>query len=564
MYKNNKKGIYTIMSISLLMFVYSKGLSQSWDIVKTFGSPGFDEGINIDIDNDKNIYFAGIYTEAFDIDSVLLNLDNSGSCLFRNDIILVKIDSLGNTNWIKQINGKCVDNIFSIIEKDEWLYLSGNINSFSNDTGHINFCDSSIYIDQTSAFIAKLNANNGELDWLKLYPTSSNSVYVTSDVNNDNELYCVISFSDNINIEGTAYSTNTSNPDVIHSILLKYNEFGSLIWNVHIKNNNEDSGLLRIEAGKELFIYGIYNDTVFFGNDTIDVLINSAGTYISKVDTSGNHLWTKSIQCLNMESYHMTTDNNSNIYITGMYSDTLRFLGNVFLPIYNDDVFIAKIDSTGSLIWWKQIVGNLGFYYESWVRNLAVNDIEEVFFYNEISLVYDTVIIDSVWLVPNGVFNHDFVCKLSKDGVCQWGFTMPVIDHFSINAINAKGNDLFITGDFSGVNNQLGSQSLYSNGSSDMYIANFNYLLNQYELINKGNISCILYPNPAKNNINVKVINHKKWEIKLEIVDMHGRVVQEIEFGNNINVDISDLQPGLYFVKIITGNNTILKKFIKQ
>ena len=65
-----------------------------------------------------------------------------------------------------------------------------------------------------------------------------------------------------------------------------------------------------------------------------------------------------------------------------------------------------------------------------------------------------------------------------------------------------------------------------------------------------------IYPNPA-NNV-VKILNDNNLNIiKIEIVDLTGRIVLSTE--KNANINVSELTEGQYFMKII-GESTIVKK----
>jgi hypothetical protein len=74
----------------------------------------------------------------------------------------------------------------------------------------------------------------------------------------------------------------------------------------------------------------------------------------------------------------------------------------------------------------------------------------------------------------------------------------------------------------------------------------------------------ILYPNPARDKISVRLEN--PGSVNLELVDANGRSVLTAELRNEINeIDISELASGLYFY-IIKDNGAISQrgKVIKE
>jgi len=77
--------------------------------------------------------------------------------------------------------------------------------------------------------------------------------------------------------------------------------------------------------------------------------------------------------------------------------------------------------------------------------------------------------------------------------------------------------------------------------------------------------SFFIYPNPAKSFVE---ISSDKFSIsKIEIMDISGKQVDILNniSENDVNIDISELQNGIYFIKISTlKNSVIIKKFVKE
>ena len=75
-----------------------------------------------------------------------------------------------------------------------------------------------------------------------------------------------------------------------------------------------------------------------------------------------------------------------------------------------------------------------------------------------------------------------------------------------------------------------------------------------------------IYPNPATDKIHISFYLLNKDDIGIDIIDMHGRVIKQINKrgfnpGNiNMVVDINDLVEGLYLVKITAGNQIKVSK----
>lgn len=71
-----------------------------------------------------------------------------------------------------------------------------------------------------------------------------------------------------------------------------------------------------------------------------------------------------------------------------------------------------------------------------------------------------------------------------------------------------------------------------------------------------------IFPNPATDNLSIEA-NEEITEVNIyNIIGVN--VYNEQCTNNNLNVNISDFNSGVYFVKVKTGNGETVKRFIKQ
>ncbi|MCC6370430.1 MAG: T9SS type A sorting domain-containing protein [Bacteroidia bacterium] len=77
-----------------------------------------------------------------------------------------------------------------------------------------------------------------------------------------------------------------------------------------------------------------------------------------------------------------------------------------------------------------------------------------------------------------------------------------------------------------------------------------------------------LYPNPAKNELNMKLDNPSNQNCFLTIENMEGKFVKSFDLGNDNRIEtklsIEELPPGIYFVKTKQGDNWSVKKIQKE
>jgi hypothetical protein len=69
----------------------------------------------------------------------------------------------------------------------------------------------------------------------------------------------------------------------------------------------------------------------------------------------------------------------------------------------------------------------------------------------------------------------------------------------------------------------------------------------------------LLFPNPTKDII---TISSPIKPLKVELIDVNGKLISESHSAETI--DLTELSEGIYFVKIFTATNCIVKKVIKE
>ncbi|MCC6683556.1 MAG: T9SS type A sorting domain-containing protein, partial [Bacteroidia bacterium] len=80
--------------------------------------------------------------------------------------------------------------------------------------------------------------------------------------------------------------------------------------------------------------------------------------------------------------------------------------------------------------------------------------------------------------------------------------------------------------------------------------------------------SLLMYPNPAQSNLSLQFTLNNTSAVAVSVLDLAGRVVKTIpvsqmDAGNNqINIHVSDLTNGVYFVQVATGNGSNTIKLI--
>lgn len=76
----------------------------------------------------------------------------------------------------------------------------------------------------------------------------------------------------------------------------------------------------------------------------------------------------------------------------------------------------------------------------------------------------------------------------------------------------------------------------------------------------ENSIDALVFPNPANDIINIDL----NQTSQLELLNFQGIVMRKLEGDNLTSINIADLSPGIYFVRINSKNGDLVKKFIKK
>ncbi len=74
-----------------------------------------------------------------------------------------------------------------------------------------------------------------------------------------------------------------------------------------------------------------------------------------------------------------------------------------------------------------------------------------------------------------------------------------------------------------------------------------------------------IYPNPTSNRITIEVANESEGAVHLKLFNINGQqLINKYITGSRIDLDISFLQQGIYFITLQTRDEILTKKFIKK
>ena len=75
----------------------------------------------------------------------------------------------------------------------------------------------------------------------------------------------------------------------------------------------------------------------------------------------------------------------------------------------------------------------------------------------------------------------------------------------------------------------------------------------------------ILYPIPVQDVLNISLDKNTQGKVNVTVFDLTGKAVKAFEvLNNNFNINVSNLTQGMYLVKIVANNASLVKRIIKN
>jgi len=133
---------------------------------------------------------------------------------------------------------------------------------------------------------------------------------------------------------------------------------GELQWVKSIGGKGMDQGRFIIRSGQgPMIVAGIFHDS-FELEDTTLTSLGGSDIFLAKYDITGKLLWVKQAGDVNNEEVNaLAVDRFNNIYMTGNFRGSINFNKKTLYGILGTDVFITKYDALGNFVWARRAGG---------------------------------------------------------------------------------------------------------------------------------------------------------------------------------------------------------------
>lgn len=289
-----------------------------------------------------------------------------------------------------------------------------------------------------------------------------------------------IDHSGNVYVTGTFWSPSITFGSVVLTnagtsagdlFVVKYDSLGTVLWAKSLGGPGNEGGYgIKVGVSGDVYVSGFFSSpSLSFGGN----LLQNAGNndiLLLKFDASGNKIWglaeggsqADEAECLAL-------DDSDNIIIGGKFSSPSLLIGQTNMVNQgSSDLFVAKYDSSGAVLWATTSGGNLSDGVEDACIDLSGN-IYISGYYTSAAITFGSTTHNNV----NTQWEF-YVTKYDPAGNCLWsrsanGTAMEVANKI---AVDSSGN-VIVAGAFSSTQLNIGSTTLISAGNNDIFLLKY-------------------------------------------------------------------------------------------
>jgi hypothetical protein len=314
---------------------------------KQHGGAGAGTTTDIAIDNANNLYIAGPFANTINIGPFVL----TGAGNWEGYV--ARMNTAGTFLWAKRIGSSGVDYFTDVKTNSAGsVVLVGLFSStvdFDPNVGVVNLTSAGSY----DAFVLTLDPS-GNFIWAKRTGNSGDDAARELVINTTDDIITMGDYSGTVDFDPNAGVQNITSAGGKDVSILKLNSVGNYMWAGSMGNAGDNYGrAMSIDAANNVYISGDY------ASGTLDVdptagtfpLGGTAGSYISKINSSNAFVWGKKIDGAYINA--MCNNATNDLFTAGAFTGTSDFdinAGVINLSSNgNTDAFIAKYCSSNLL-----------------------------------------------------------------------------------------------------------------------------------------------------------------------------------------------------------------------
>ena len=320
------------------------------------------------------------------------------------------------------------------------------------------------------------------ISWQWAKGSIGNAFTYSTDIATDHNgnVYVVGEFNNGVVTFGsTTWSDTATNVNVL--FLIKYDAIGNLVWTKPVDRSSADICAITVDGLNNIYVTGTFKSAVSVFDTchliNADVTGNSSDIFVAKYDTTGNLLWANRLGSAgNDAGLAITKDLHNNIYIAGYFTNQMVMGTDSLDGGTNSAAFILKYNPAGGIVWARTLGPNSAAHGNSVATDTSGNIYVTGYY------LADTISFgDSTYANAYPLGLDFFIVKYDSAGNLKWGEIaggpMDEIGHHVV--VDVEGN-IYVTGSFSSDSIKFGSYTLHNANSGiiqetlDVFLTKYN------------------------------------------------------------------------------------------
>lgn len=565
-----------LLLLSLLLPVIASAQFHQWSF--DLGVAQDDFGNDVVVDASGNSYVTGYFkgTVDFNPGSGTASRTAAGG----HDVFVASYDAAGNYRWASTMGGTQDDHGIKLcLDNNGHINITGNIAGTADADPGGGVFTLSASNSGNGAFVWQLDATTGAFVRAMLIDASAQGNAIA--VDGGGNIYITGVFNMNADFDpgsGTAtLNTVGANEDVF---VAKYDNNLNYAWAFALGGTGSDKGwCIATDAGNNIYVGGYVTGNIDLDAGSGSTMSGVAGDYegfIVSYSNSGQFVWGFGIHGSGRDMVLGLHINNTLLYACGRFGGTVDFdpSGNTANLSNNGtpDAFFAQYTTSGSYNWAKKI----GSGFEQSCEDITTDANGDVYITGNIT--YDLIGTDfdpgsGVYYIQGFGGDDIFIARYTAQGAFTWAFAVGGSNaNDAGSGIAVLGGELWATGFFTGNPDfdPAGATAQLSAGvGADIFVAKYGTAFVGISE-NQTEITATLFPNPATEAATLQFSLYTPGEVNISLFDLSGKLIraekytQRLAGYQSLQVDVTDLTPGIYLLRIETAGGTQHLRLFKQ
>ena len=581
-----------------------------------WGKEADDSFTNLTHDEDNNVIFCGTTTSEFFPQAVGVSYPGSSNNNGSSDAIIIKINDIMEPQWLTFMGGSKNEKATSIASKSNGSVICVGSTASENlplITPPNAYLDSVPYNLNADLWLMTEFNKNGYLEWSTAFSNGIIAKDVAITQIGKGEVAFVVGeavhSADTINVSGSTTLPSWQGGYYRNSYIMRLEGIGQRTWSSFLANKEGSANSIAINDFNQMFVAG-------YSQDIESPVVPGPDTSIWEPNTNV-YVWMYDAQTLqaqfsdqwgtdkNEMLYDIAVDHLGNSFAVGSAEEDM--VGVNYNPVDTTDFMdpdvisgdrdgmIVRHDSSGTRKWFTYF-GKIG--YDEVKTAIVDNDnnlyVSGLVDYNGFYAPYQQP--PNFYLQPtindlNGGYKDSYISRFNTNCELEWStyFGTKYEDvNDQIHSLMQCNQRLYFCGDVDGggydsllipvhnfdwnsINDYFQKNSNSPFTGTEAFAGCFDTLfVSGISKIERNKDSkVLLFPNPANEQINIKLVSNVTEFAEIIVRDNKGAVVlrstAQLQTGiNNFRLNISYLNSGLYFVSINSNHTHENTKFIKK